>query len=68
MAPLLLLDFYKMIILCVLMFRLHVCLCTMHMPGALGGQNRTADPLELKLHMVMHYHVGVLGIELGYIK
>ena len=56
MAPLLFLDFYKMI--CVLMFCLHVCLCTMYMPGALGGQNRVADPLELKLHMVMHYHVG----------
>lgn len=58
MALLLFLDFYKMIIFCVLMFYLHVCLCTVYMPGALGGQNRVADLLELKLRMAVCHHVG----------
>lgn len=35
------------------------CLCTTtHVHGALGGQKRTLDPLELELEMVVIHHVG----------
>lgn len=34
------------------------CLCTTCVPGALGGQKRTADSLELELKMEMIHHVG----------
>ena len=36
-------------ILCVWVFCLHVCLCTMCMPGAYEGQKRASDALELEL-------------------
>lgn len=34
-------------------FCLHVCVCTTGVPGALRGQNRALDPLELELEMVV---------------
>lgn len=37
---------------------LYVCLCTMCVTGAPGGQEATSDPLELKLHMFMNHHGG----------
>lgn len=41
-------------ILCVWMF----CLCTIHVPGACGGQKGISDPLGLELEMVVGCHVG----------
>ena len=32
---------------------LHVCLCTVYMPGACRGQKRASDPLELELQIVV---------------
>jgi hypothetical protein len=39
------------------MFCLNVSLCTVYMPGTLGGQKRTLDPLELELQKVVIFHV-----------
>jgi hypothetical protein len=36
-----------MFTLCVWVFCLHVCLCTVYLPVALGGQSTALDPLEL---------------------
>lgn len=35
-----------------------VCLCTTCVPGVLGGQKKTLDPLRLPLWTVVGYHVG----------
>lgn len=39
---------------------LHVCVCisSMCVPGALGGEQSVSDPLDLELLMVMNYYVG----------
>lgn len=58
------------------MFCMHVCMCTMDMPGSLGSQTRLLDPLEQEFTMVMNHQVGaqefrmvvnhqVLGTELA---
>lgn len=44
-------------ILCLLMFCLHVCMCTVWVPGARGGQKAT-DPLELELWVIVSRYVG----------
>jgi hypothetical protein len=36
-------------VLCVLVFGLHVCMCTMCVPDAHRCQRRVPDPLKLKL-------------------
>lgn len=41
------------------MFCLHVCVCSMYMPGALGSQKRLSESLELELSMVVSCHMGV---------
>ena len=46
-------------ILCAKVFCLRVCLCTMYVLGALRGQRRMVDPLELELQMVMSLQVNV---------
>jgi hypothetical protein len=43
-------------------FCLHICLCTVCVPGAHGSQRRVSDPLELELQFVVSCHV-VLGIK-----
>lgn len=43
--------------LCVGVFCLHVCLCTMCMPCALGSQRVMGNPLDLGLQMVVSYCV-----------
>ena len=48
-----------LVILCMHVFGLHVCMCTMCMPGAHGGQKRALDLLELQLWMLESHHVGV---------
>lgn len=45
-------------------FCLHVCLCTMYMHGAWGGQKRVLGPLGLELWMVVSSYV-MLGITPG---
>lgn len=35
------------------MFCLYVCLCITYMPGALGGQERVMDTLELELQILV---------------
>ena len=47
-----------MLILCALVFCLRVCRCTVGMPGALKGQKKVLDPLELEPRMVVRHHVG----------
>lgn len=37
---------------------LHVCMCSMYMPGVQGGQNSTSDLLELELQMIGSCGVG----------
>ena len=39
-------------------FFLQVCLRTMCVPGACGGQKRVSDPLELELQKVVSHRVG----------
>ena len=45
-------------ILGVWLFFLHVCLCTVCMPDAHGGQRRALDLLKLELQMVVNHCVG----------
>lgn len=52
-------------ILCVFVFCLHVCICTIYMPGSHGVQKRVSDPLELELWMVMST-LWMVGIEHGF--
>ena len=40
------------------MFCLYVCVCTTCVPGALIGQNKVLDFMELKLRVGVSYHVG----------
>lgn len=40
-------------------FFLHVCVCTVCMPGANGGQEMMLKPLELKSQIYVSDHVGV---------
>jgi hypothetical protein len=42
--------------LCIGVFCLHVCMCTMCMPGACD-QKKVPDPLELELWMVVSHHL-----------
>lgn len=44
-------------ILCLRVFYLHVCLCTISMPGALGDQKRVSGFLQLVLKMILSHHV-----------
>lgn len=37
---------------------IHVCTCTTRVPGALRGQKRAVDPLQLKLQRPVSCHVG----------
>lgn len=37
---------------------LHLCLCIMCLPGALGFQQRVLDSLELVLQMIVSQHMG----------
>lgn len=41
------------------MFCLHVCVCSMYMPGALASQKRLSDSPKLELSMVVSCHMGV---------
>ena len=45
-------------IVCVSVFCLHVCLCTMCVHGAQRVQKRASDALRLELQMDMNCHVG----------
>lgn len=45
-------------ILCGWVFCLYVCMCTMCVPGAHRGQQRTSDPPGLELQIVVSRHVG----------
>ena len=45
-------------IICLGMFYLCVCLCTMCVPDAGASQKKALALLELELHMVVFYHVG----------
>lgn len=47
----------KRFVLCVWVFWLRVCLCTVYMSGAHRGQERVLDALRLELQ-VMSHHVG----------
>lgn len=44
--------------LCIEVFCLRSCLCTIYMPDACGGQQRASDLLELKSQTVESCHVG----------
>jgi hypothetical protein len=46
------LDLFNFI-MCMCVFCLHVCLCTMYMPGAHTGYKRMLGPLEWELHIVV---------------
>ena len=37
---------------------LHICICTMHVPGAGGRSKEVLDSLELKLWRAVSCHVG----------
>lgn len=43
---------------CVYILSLHVCVCTICVPGIGGGQNMVLDFLKLELQAVVSYHVG----------
>jgi hypothetical protein len=57
-------DRLEVVVICVWVVYVYVCLCTMCVPGAHGGQKRAPDPLDLELEMVVMHHV-VLGIKPG---
>jgi hypothetical protein len=40
------------------MFCLHVCLCTICLPGAYGGRRKITGPLDLELQEFSSHHVG----------
>ena len=40
------------------MFCLYVCLCTLCVPDACGGQKKVSDLLDLELQMIVSCHVG----------
>lgn len=53
------LNILRSIYLCkVWMFCLHAPLCITQVPGELGCQKGTLDPLEQELQRVVNYHVG----------
>jgi hypothetical protein len=37
---------------------LHICMCTVYVPGTLRDQKKVSDPLKLKLQMVICQYVG----------
>lgn len=43
--------------MCVCFIYLHVCMCTTHVPGAHGCQERVTDTLELELKMTVSFCV-----------
>lgn len=45
--------------LCVWMFYLHACLCTICVPGAMGARKGCQVPLELEVQVVVSNYVGV---------
>lgn len=47
-----------MAFLCVWVFSLYACLCSMCVPGASGGQKMVSDIFELKLQMAVSFHMG----------
>lgn len=47
------LIYFKIFNLCVLVFFLHVFLCTAYIPGVQRSQKKVSDTLELKLQMVV---------------
>lgn len=38
------------------MFSLNICMCTVYVLGAHGGQKRTPDTLELDLQVAVSHH------------
>lgn len=36
---------------------LHICICTICLPGALGEQRRALDTLELELQVIVNCHL-----------
>ena len=48
----------KILLLCALLFFLHLYLCTMSMPGVCGSHKRVLNFLKLELLMVMNHHAG----------
>lgn len=46
------------------MLYLYLCLCTISMPGALGGQKRALESLELELQTVGEGALKLLKLEL----
>lgn len=56
-------EIFKILfILCIWVLYIHICVCSMRMSGAHGGQKRTLDSLELELEM-MWATMLVLGME-----
>ena len=49
--------FFKRFVSSVWMFYLHVCMCTMSVSDAYGGQKTVSDLLELEWQMAVNYHV-----------
>ena len=39
-------------------FYLHVCLCTVCLPAAYGGQERTSVPLKVELQVAVSHYMG----------
>lgn len=50
--------FFIILCLCVRMFCQYVCMCTMFVYGAHGGQKRVFDSLGPEIQMVVSYQVG----------
>lgn len=40
-------------------FLLHISICTVCLPSALGGQRKASDNLELELQVIMNCHLDV---------
>ena len=53
-----LIYFPNIFILCVCLLGLHVCMCTICISDASGGQRKAADLLKLELRMIVSHHVG----------
>jgi hypothetical protein len=49
-------------VLCVWMFWVHLCLCTIYIPCATRSQKREISSLELELQMVKNHHVGAWNV------
>lgn len=49
---------FKKIIIVIIIIIPFLCLCTLSMPCAFGGQKRGVESLELKLQMVVSHRLG----------